>query len=161
LCAVLALGGLDMVWVRGDMIGDTGQHLGITLNALLILGFAGAAWRCARARRFDDHRRWALRLFLATSGVWFFRVGLMAWLVLNGGPVGFDPESFTGPALTALAFAQTLVPLGVLQLYLHAQRARGPRFRLAVAGGMGAMTLLMLLGIGAATAFLWLPPLRA
>ncbi|MDO1529657.1 DUF2306 domain-containing protein [Fulvimonas sp. R45] len=157
LCAVLALGGLDMVWVRGGVVGDVWQHLGISLDALLILGFAGAAWRCARARRIDAHRRWALRLFLAVSGVWFFRVGLMGWLVVNGGPAGFDPDRFTGPTLTVLSFAQTLLPLGVLQLYLHAQRRDSPRLRLAVAAGLAGLTLLMLLGIGAATAFMWLP----
>ncbi|CAM5624209.1 DUF2306 domain-containing protein [Rhodanobacter lindaniclasticus] len=157
LAGVLALGGLDMVWVRGGMVGDLPQHLGVSLNALLILGFAAAAWRCARARRFDAHRRWALRLFLVVSGVWFFRVGLMGWIVLNGGPVGFDPDNFTGPTLSVLAFAQTLLPLAVLQLYLHAQRHDSPRFRLAVATGLGVLSLLMLLGIVAATAFMWLP----
>lgn len=161
LCTVLALGGLNMVWVRGGVVGDLTQHLAISLNALLILGFAGAAWRCARARRTDAHRRWALRLFLAVSGVWFFRVGLMGWIVLNGGPAGFDPQSFTGPFLSVLSFAQTLLPLGVLQLYLRAQRSASARFRFTVAGGLGALTLFMVLGIGAATAFMWLPQLRA
>lgn len=157
LAAVLAVGGLDMVWVRGGAPGDLSQHLGISLDALLILGFAGAAWRCARARRFDAHRRWALRLFLAVSGVWFFRVGLMGWTVLNGGPAGFDPDAFTGPTLTVLSFAQTLLPLGALQLYLHAQRRDSPRLRFAVAAVLGALTLSMAVGIGAATAFMWLP----
>jgi hypothetical protein len=157
LATTLAIGGLDMVWVRGGVVGDLSQHLGISLNALLILGFAGAAWRCARARRFDAHRRWALRLFLAVSGVWFFRVGLMGWMVLSGGPTGFDPDSFTGPTLSVLSFAQTLLPLGVLQLYLHAQRQRSSRLQLAVAAGLGVLTLAMIAGIGAATAFMWLP----
>lgn len=157
LASVLAVGGLDMVWVRGGVVGDLSQHLGISLDALLILGFAGAAWRCARTRRFDAHRRWALRLFLAVSGVWFFRVGLMGWMVLNGGPAGFDPDAFTGPTLTVLSFAQTLLPLGVLQLYLHAQRRDSPRLRLAAAASLGMLTLLMMVGIGAAAAFMWLP----
>lgn len=161
LCAVLALGGLDMVWVRGGVVGDLLQHLGISFNALLILGFAGAAWRCAHRRHIDAHRRWALRLFLAVSGVWFFRVGLMGWTVLNGGPAGFDPQSFTGPFLSTLSFAQTLLPLGVLQLYLQAQRSASARFQCTVAAGLGVLTLLMVLGIGAATAFMWLPQLRA
>lgn len=161
LCSVMSLGGLAMVWVRGGVAGDIPQHLGISLDALLILGFAGAAWRSARHRRFDAHRRWALRLFLAVSGVWFFRVGLMGWMAINGGPVGFDPDTFTGPTLTVLSFAQTLFPLGMLQLYLHAQRRSGPRGRLAVAASLCVLTLLMMIGIGAAAAFLWLPQVRA
>lgn len=159
--AVMSIGGLAMVWIRGGVVGDLPQHLGISLNALLILVFAGIAWRHARAGRFDLHRRWALRLFLAVSGVWFFRVGLMAWIVVNQGPVGFDPESFRGPFLSFLSFAQYALPLGVLELYFRAQRSRAPHGQLAMAAGLGALTLLMMVGIGAAFAIMWLPQLRA
>lgn len=158
--AVMSIGGLAMVWIRGGVVGDLPQHLGISLNALLILVFAGIAWRHARARRFDLHRRWALRLFLAVSGVWFFRVGLMAWIVVNQGPVGFDPESFRGPFLSFLSFAQYALPLGVLELYFRAQRSRAPHGQFAMAAGLGALTLLMMIGIGAAFAIMWLPQLR-
>lgn len=157
LTALMSIGGLFLVWIRGGVVGDLSQHLAISLNAVLILAFAGVAWRCARARRFDAHRRWAMRLFLVVSGVWFFRVGLMFWIVVNQGPVGFDPKAFTGPFLTFLAFAQTLVPLGVLQLYFHAKQRADPRGQIAMAAGLGILTLLMMVGIAAASAFMWLP----
>jgi len=157
--AVMSLGGLSMVWGRGA-VGDLSQHIAISLNALLILGCAATAWRQARARRFDLHRRWALRLFLAVSGVWFFRVGLMAWIVANQGPAGFDEKTFAGPFLTALAFGVYVVlPLGVLELYFRAQRSGRPRAQYAMAGGLALLTLLMGVGIAAATAFMWLPKL--
>ena len=157
LTAVMSVGGLIMVWVRGGVVGDLSQHVAISVNAVLILGFAVMAWRNARARQFDAHRRWAIRLFLAVSGVWFFRVGLMFWIVVNQGPVGFDPKSFTGPFLTFLAFAQYLIPLAVLQLYFHTQLRRDPRGQLLMAAGLGALTVLMMVGIAAATALMWLP----
>lgn len=157
--AIMSLGGLSMVWGRGA-VGDLSQHVAISLNALLILGCAATAWRHARARRFDLHRRWALRLFLAVSGVWFFRVGLMAWIVVNQGPAGFDEKTFAGPFLTALAFGVYVVlPLGVLELYFRAQRSGRPRAQYAMAGGLALLTLLMGVGIAAATAFMWLPNL--
>lgn len=157
--AVMAVGGLVMVWGRGA-VGDLPQHVAISLNALIVLACAAAAWRHARARRFDRHRVWALRLFLAVSGVWFFRVGLMAWIVANRGPAGFDPERFSGPFLTALAFGVYVVlPLGVLELYLRAQRGRRDGARYAMAGVLAALTLTMTAGIAAATALLWLPRL--
>src|SRR5206468_256528 len=81
--------GLYMVWVRGS-VGDISQHIAISLNAVLIMLCAAFALRHALARKFVVHRRWALRLFLVMSGVWFFRVGLMLWVFLNGGPAGFD-----------------------------------------------------------------------
>jgi len=127
---------------------------------LLILGFAGMALKHALARRFDLHRPWALRLFLAVSGGWFFRVGLMLWVVLNHGPAGFDPKTFTGPFLTFLSFAQYLLPLGVLQLYLLAQDTRAARRQLAMAAGLFTLTLAMAGGIFFASLALWLPHMR-
>lgn len=61
-------------------------------------------------RRFDSHRRWALRLFLVVGGVWFFGIGLLASIVANQCPVGFNPNPFSGPFLSVLSFAQFLLP---------------------------------------------------
>ncbi|WP_369943918.1 DUF2306 domain-containing protein [Xanthomonas medicagonis] len=157
---VLSLGGLAMIWVRGGAAGDVGQHLGTTLNALLILAFAAMAWRAARAGRIAAHRRWALRLFLAVSGVWFFRIGLMFWLAINQGPAGFDPERFVGPALTILAFAQTLLPLAVLELYLRALDGRRRALHWLATGTLALMSLVTLIGSAAATLGMWWPMLR-
>jgi hypothetical protein len=160
LAAVLmSVGGLIMVWGRGAA-GDFPQHVAISLNALLILGCAAIAWRHARARRIEPHRHWALRLFVAVSGVWFFRVGLMAWIVANRGPAGFDAKTFSGPFLTTLAFAVYVVaPLGVLELYLRAQRSRRAPAEYAMAGALFVLTLAMAGGVAAATALMWLPQL--
>lgn len=155
---VLSIGGLFMS-LTGKNAGDAPQHLAIRINALLILVFAGLAWWHARAHQFDTHRRWTLRLFLAVSGVWFFRVGLMLWLALNAGPVGFDPETFTGPFLTFLAFAQYLLPLAILELYLRVRDRRRPAEQLAMAGAILVLTLAMSAGIAAAAAFMWWPRL--
>jgi len=160
LSAVIgSLGGLYMILVR-EGTGDTSQHVGLSVMALLILGFAALAWRAAVARRFEAHRRWALRLFLVANGGWFFRIGLMFWIVVNQGPVGFDPKTFTGPFLSVLAFAQFLVPLGALQLYLHAQQQPAARVKLAVAAVLGVLALVTAGGVAAATAILWWPYLR-
>jgi hypothetical protein len=151
---VMSLTGLYMVWVRGG-IGGLGQHLGISLNALLILAFAGLALRAAMARRFDEHRRWALRLYLAVLGVWFFRLGLTLWLLIHRAPVGFDPATFSGPFLTFLSFAQTLVPLAFLQLYFRAQRSASPGVQGAAAGALALLTLATAAGTGTAYLMLW------
>jgi len=153
---VASIGGLYLVWVRGT-VGDTWQHLGTTLNAGLIMLCAVMAWRRALARDFIAHRRWALRLFLVVSGVWFFRVGLMLWLLIHQAPVGFDSKTFQGPFLTFLAFAQTLVPLAVLQLYLWTQRSVNPSYQFVMAAGLGLLTFAMGAGIFGATMMMWLP----
>ncbi|GLQ88263.1 DUF2306 domain-containing protein [Dyella flagellata] len=156
---IASLGGVYMIWARHVAGGDLIGRLSGSLNALLILGFAGLALKHARGRRFDVHRRWALRLFLAVSGVWFFRVGLMFWIAVNHGPVGFDPKTFTGPFLSFLGFAEYLLPLSVLQLYFVAEKSRKASAKFAMAGGLVTLTLMMGVGIAAAFAFLWLPHL--
>ncbi|CAN7388017.1 DUF2306 domain-containing protein [Pseudoduganella sp. LjRoot289] len=157
LLAVLAsLIGLVMVWGRGTVGGLT-QHIGVSFNAVLILLCAVQAVRHARARELALHRRWALRLFLVVSGVWFFRVGLMFWLVVNQAPVGFDPKTFEGPFLSFLSFAQFLVPLAVLELYLRARDGGGALARAAMAAGLLALTAAMGTGIFAAALMMWLP----
>ena len=158
LAAVASLTGLYMVWARGT-VGDLSQHIGVSLNGLLILLCAALAVRHARARDFARHRAWALRLFLVVNGVWFFRVGLMCWIFLHQGPAGFDPKTFTGPFLTFLSFAQFLVPLGVLQLYLRARDGGGAAMRYAMAAALTVLTAAMALGIFAAAAIMWLPRL--
>lgn len=159
VCAT-CVAGLYMVWVRGGSPGDFSQSLGITFDAVLVLVCAGMAVRHAIARRITLHRQWALRLFMAASGVWFFRVGLMFWILINHGPVGFDPKTFSGPFLTFFSFADTLLPLAVLELYLRArERGRAPQ-RMAVAATIGVFTVATAIGIFGAVVGLWLPSVR-
>ena len=158
LAAVASLTGLYMVWARGT-VGDLSQHIGVSLDGVLILLCGFMAVRYARARDFARHRRWALRLFLVVSGVWFFRVGLMFWIFVNQGPAGFDPRTFEGPFLTFLSFAQSLLPLAVLQLYLRARDGGGAAARIAMAIGLAVLSAAMGLGIFAASVIMWLPRL--
>lgn len=153
---ILSLGGLGLIWIRGGAVGDTAQHAAVSLNAVLIFVFALWAWREARARRIDRHRRWVVRLFLAVSGVWFFRIGLSLWLVVNQGPVGFDPETFTGPFLTCLGFAQTLLPLAVAELYFRAASSAHAAARIAVAAVLSLCAVLTAAGVAAAGLVMWL-----
>lgn len=153
---VAALSGLYMMWFRGA-VGDTVQHLGTSLNAVLVVACAGMTLRRALSRDFAAHRRWALRLFLCVSGVWFFRVGVMFWLAVNGGPAGFDINTFTGPFLSFLSFAQYLLPLAVLELYLRCGDGGGVLARGGTALLLVALTLAMAVGISVATMGMWLP----
>ncbi len=158
--AILAsFGGLYLVWVRGT-VGDNAQHAGSTLNAALIVLFGVLAWRAARARNFGAHRTWALRLFLVASGVWFFRVGLMLTLLVFQRPVGFDPKTFTGPLLTFLTFAESLLPLLVLEGYLWGQQRATARGRIAIALTLGLLTCGMAVGVFGAMMGMWLPRMQ-
>jgi uncharacterized membrane protein len=153
---VTSLAGIYMIATRGT-VGDGSLHVSTSFNAFLIFCFAALAWRTARRREFAEHRVWVMRLWLVVAGVWFFRVGFMFWVAWNQGAVGFDPRTFSGPAITVLGFAQTLLPLAILELYLLAQRTGRPLIRFAAAGVIAACTSAMGFGIFAAANVMWLP----
>jgi tetratricopeptide (TPR) repeat protein len=152
--------GLYLQWSGRNLVGGALEHIAVDINAGLIMLCAAMAWRYARARDFATHRRWALRLFLIANGVWFFRLGLMFWLFVNQGPVGFDPTAFTGPFITFLIFAQYLLPLAVLEVYLRAQARGSAPARVATAAGLSALTIVMAIGIFSATMGMWLPKIK-
>ena len=152
---ISSLAGLYMVWTRGT-VGGLASEVGITLDGILILVFAAIAVRYAMARNVARHRRWAMRLFLVASAVWFFRVGLMGWVVMTGG-AGIEWETFTGPFVAFWSFGQYLLPLAVLELYFRAQRSTDGRLKIVTGIVLFACTLVMAVGIFAATTGMWLP----
>jgi predicted membrane protein DUF2306 len=156
---IATISALYMVWFRGTA-GDFSQHVGVSLDAALIMIFAVVAVRYAIARDFKTHGRWALRLFMVVNGVWFFRVGMMLWLVINRGPAGFDPKTFTGPFLTFWSFGNYLLPLAILELYLRTTDRSSSSARFAMATGLLILTVAMGIGIAVATKVMWLPRLK-
>ncbi len=155
---IAAATGLYMVWFRHG-VGDFTQHLGVSLNAVLILFCAGMALRHALARQFALHRRWALRLFLLANGVWFFRIGLMLWIGINHGPAGFNPKTFEGPFLSFMSFANSLIPLIVCELYLRAQDSKNKAAHFSMAGALLVLSAASGMGIFIAFMGMWLPRL--
>jgi uncharacterized membrane protein len=156
----LSVAGVYMTWFRGS-VGDLSVHLGSTLNAVLIWLCGGMALRYALARDFKTHRRWALRFFLVVSASWFFRIGFFFSFLIFKGPFGFDPTTFRGPFLTFMTFAQYILPLAVLEIYLRAQDRPGALRRVATAGMLFVLTLVMGAGLFAVAMAQWVPQLKA
>ena len=155
----VSLAGLYMLWFRGS-VGDLSQHLGQSLDALLIMLCSALALRYALARDFKTHRRWALRLFMVVTASLFLRASLFLSLLLNHGPFGFDAATFSGPFLTFLVYGQSLVPLAILEIYLRTQDRAGARGRFAMAAGLFVITVLMGAGIGAVSMVKFLPSIQ-
>ena len=153
---IMALGGLFMMLTRGA-VGAFITHVSLAINALLILVFVVQTVRYAIARKIKIHRRWAIRLFLVVSGVWFYRIGLMLWMFIHGGPVGFDMATFSGPFLTFLSFSTYLLPLFVFELYLWAKEKSGTFGKVAMTTGLLILTGAMAVGIFIAAMGMWLP----
>ena len=155
----VSLAGLYMLWFRGA-VGDLVQHLGQSLDAILIMLFAVLALRYALARDFKAHRRWSLRLFMAVSASLFIRSGLFLSLMVNHGPFGFDAATFRGPFLNFLLFGQYLVPLAVLEVYLRTQERAGVAGRFAMAGILFTLTLMLGAGIAAVAMASFFPNIK-
>jgi hypothetical protein len=140
----LSLSGFYLVWIRRTPPSTVGE-LSTTLNGVLILAFAILAYRSARARSFTIHRRWAMRLYLVSNAQWFLRVGVFSYFALN--QLLGNKVSFGDPFTRFWAFGCYLVPLLVLELYLRAKDGDQPIAKAAVATGLVAVTLLMLVGM--------------
>jgi hypothetical protein len=145
-----SIAGLYMVWSRPEPVRIV-QNVGVTLDALLIMIFAALAVRYAIARDLAAHRRWALRLFMVVSATWFFRVGFIQWLLYDRAAAGFDPF------LNVLAYADYLLPLALLELYLRAKARGNVTERFALASVLFVLTAVMAAGIAVAAMTVWLP----
>ena len=80
----------------------------------------------------------------------------MMWMFLTGG-AGIDMESVTGPFVTTLTYAQYLLPLAILELYLRARDGGNIAAKFTVATLLVGVTLLMGIGIFMATMGMWFP----
>jgi Predicted membrane protein (DUF2306) len=150
-----SIAGLYMVWTR-DGIGTIVNDIAISIDALLIMAFAVLAVRTAMRRDFDVHNRWAVRLFLVVSGVWFMRVMYgFAIMAAQGKPPGVG-DNMDGPLDVFVAFGCYLLPLAIAELYFRAKRggALGKTVMSVVLIGAAGATAL---GAFGAAMIMWLP----
>jgi hypothetical protein len=155
--AILAsIVGLYMTWFRG--VGESlGNTLAISIDAVLILTFAGLAWRAALQRSFASHRKWAMRTFVVANAVWFLRLGVTAYGVIRS--VAGDALPKMGVFFDVWNWGCYLVPLAILELYFLAKARGGTGTQMAMAGGLVVTTAVMSLGIFASWVGMFSPVL--
>ncbi|MGH8759262.1 MAG: DUF2306 domain-containing protein [Burkholderiales bacterium] len=129
---VTSLAAIYMIWTRDTFGGIVINDISVSLNGVLIMVFAATALRYAMARKIDVHRRWALRTFMAVSGVWYLRV-IDAFLGAVLGEIPGVTDDMSGPTNIVLNFASYLLPLAVLELYFRAERSQGVSAKFAAA----------------------------
>ncbi len=155
---LISFAGLYLTWIRGT-VGGLAGHLFITVNGLLILVCAFFTIQKAVNHQLLAHRKWAIRLFLVMSGVWFFRVFLMLWLTINQGPVGLDMDSFEGPALNMLYTFSYILPILFVEFYFKVKAPDRVRGRWILVSFLVLLTSCILVGTFSATMGMWLPSL--
>ncbi len=155
---LVSLAGLGMTWTR-ESAGDLIMWISNSIQAIYIIIFAIITIRFAVKRNIGKHNLWAVRLFLVTGGVWFFRVFLMAWLVIHGGPAGFDAETFTGPFLTFLSVFTYAVPVTLFVYELYRRAMHGNKKWLVYTASVILLlsTAIIALGIFGASIGMWFP----
>jgi uncharacterized membrane protein len=153
----ISLAGLFLNATRGE---GTFAHIPITLNAVLLMFCAGQTIGFARAGDIDTHRRWALRTYMLMNGVWFLRVGMMAWMFTKIGLFG-APAKFDANFYAFWAYGSYLVPLALLELYFWAQDRGGSGARVGVAALLVLLTVAMGAGIAGAAFGIYWPLLKA
>ncbi len=151
----LAAGGLWVGVVGGGYLSVV-SLAALALNAVLILAFAPIALHFAMRREIDTHRRWAMRLFMVASGVWFLRIFMMAWIIIAQGPVGMN-RTLSGPMDVVMVFGCYLIPLAFLELYRNAQESRSSALKIAIALLVLVATGVTAAGVFGTVAFMWGP----
>lgn len=155
---LISIAGLYLAWVRGSVGGLVGAIF-ISINAFIILTCAFFTIMRAINHQLRAHREWAIRLFLAMSGVWFFRVCLMFWIAINQGIVGFDNDTFQGPALNALYVICYICPIVGLEIYFKIMSSTSSGSKWALSAFVFLMTCGIIIGTAVATMGMWLPSL--
>ena len=155
---IIGVMGLVMVWARGS-VGDQFMHVSISISALYLILFAVLTIKNAMAKQFKTHRKMALRLFMMANGGWFFRISVMGWILINGKPVGFDIETFSGPALWVISVLSYSVPVAliILELYFKAQERKKKVWVYFTTGIIMLATVIMAIGVFAAALMAWIP----
>ncbi len=153
---VVSVAGAYLVWSRERVIGSLIQDIGVTVGGILTLLFVPIALYYAIKRNFIQHRRWALRLFMVVSAVWFLRLMIFGWFITTGG-MGIDMKNFSGPFPSFVSFAQYLLPLLILELYFWAKDQNNKSIQFPVALLICFTSLSMAVGIVGVLLNSWLP----
>ena len=155
---LISLAGLYMNFTRGAH-GGLVSGMGNFLNAVLIMSFSVLAWQTAMKRDFVAHKKWALRAFLMVSGVWFFRMGYGIWILITAFKMPGTTANLNGPFDIFLAYAHSLVPLAILELYFYAKRSSSHKVKRYTTAFLALLCLLLVGGIGMVAMVFWLPVL--
>lgn len=152
-------GGLAFILAKGT-IGGTQMDVAFAIYGLALMLAAGNAVRHARARRFEAHRAWAIRLFALVIGSWLYRIEYTGWRLLAGG--AGHTATFDGPFDTAMLYFFFVPNLLLAEAFLRAKRdSAGLALQAATALALAGATALLALLTYLLALRAWGPPIVA
>lgn len=115
-----ALGGLAFILVNGT-IGGTTMNIGFGLYGVLMFIAGIETWRHAAARRLEQHRAWAYRLYALAIGSWLYRMDYGFWILLADG--WGHAKNFSGPFDKVMVFFFYIPNLLVAEIFIRSRQA--------------------------------------
>lgn len=115
------IGGMSFILTHGAYLRAASIAFGIW-GAVLMLS-AVMAYVHARAKRFDLHRAWAIRLFAMVLGSWVFDLEFRAWNDLTGG-IGISESPTPGVFDYALLYLFFVPNLLVAEFFIRNKHKR-------------------------------------
>lgn len=157
LCA--GVGGIAFILVNGT-IGGIVMDVGFGLYGMLMIAAAIQAWLHARARRFAQHRAWALRLFALAIGSWLYRMDYGFWMLLADG--AGTTKDFRGAFDRVMVFFFYVPNLLLVEVLLRAPHLRlSSAMKFGLSGLYAGATGFLVLGTYYFTKFYWGPAIIA
>lgn len=102
-------GGMSFILTHGTF--SRAAAIAFSLWGAVMMLSSVMAYVHARARSFDRHRAWAIRLFAMVLGSWLFDIEIQAWTDWAGG-IGMNADGASGPfdlAMLVLFFVPNLL----------------------------------------------------
>jgi hypothetical protein len=153
--AVAGLGGLGFILSKGT-IGGSPMNVGFAVYGVLMVLAAVQTYRYARARRLEEHRAWAIRLFALAIGSWLYRMDYGFWLIAADG-LGHTAR-FRGVFDVVMAYFFYLPNLALAELYLRGRHLpQHSVFRVSAAIILNIATLFVAVGTYYFLRFYWGP----
>ena len=156
---ITGFGGLVFIALNGT-IGGAPMNVGFGLYGALTVVAAFQTIRYARAKLFDRHRAWAIRLFALAVGSWLYRMDYGFWRIVANG-IGHT-RSFDGPFDMVMAFFFYIPNLLVAEAFIRMPEIRiRPPIRPAAVILVSAATVFVAVGTYYFTAYHWGPRILA
>lgn len=152
---ITGLGGLAFIALKGT-IGGTPMNMGFSLYGALTVLAAVETIRHARARRFAQHRAWAIRLFALAIGSWLYRMDYGIWKMAANGTG--HTRAFDGPFDVVMAFFFYVPNLIVAEAFIRNRQLRTRlTAKLGAAVLLSGATILLAVGTYYFTVYHWGP----
>jgi Predicted membrane protein (DUF2306) len=141
--ALLAAGGgMSYIFAHGAYI--PAASVAFALWGAVMMVCAVMTYLNARAKRFDKHRAWTIRLFAMVLGSWIFDLENTAWADLTHG-LGMSEGLPSGPfdhIVLYLFFVPNLLVAEFFIRYQHQRLMLTPRTRWLAFGGLAGVALV-------------------